>query len=311
MKLTIIILTMYSLSLADLSNFGFHGGKQANSDIALSGFLDMPARLGKTFHSWAEEDSIEPYVNANEIFFSGRSINLTGYIQGSDIEDCSTKAKQLYNYIDGFTGLVPLTSNWGTYSVYVDNAIVGERLSSRLLKITIPMREPLVNISGATLPVTNAKYGIDGISFKDMGAFSLELSGDRFNRPAPRNESITSYAKESFVIAKKDPPVLTLKLAILDPTFSGLKDKVQSLMALLAKPGLRTLNYNNDFLRSFFVKDGFTVSGIRTMGASKLCFIDIKITEIINSSTVDLIDLLDNESYRILDSEGNTLKLFI
>lgn len=302
---------MYILSLADLSNFGFYAGKQPDSDIALSGFMDMPSRLGKTFHSWANEDGIEPYVSANEIFFGGRALNLVGYIKGINTEDCNAKIKQLYDYIDGFTGLVPLTSKWGTSTVYVDAAIIGERLSNGIIKINIPMREPSVNVTGNSLPVTNAKYGIDGISFADMGAWSLELSGDRWTRTAPKSDTISVYGKEAYLIAKKQAPSLSLKLGITDLTFSGLKQKVQNILALLAKPGLRTLTYNNDNLRTFFVKDGFTVTDIRTMTRLKFCVVNIKLTEIFTSSSASLFDLLDSESYTVLDSDGNTIKLFI
>jgi len=62
----------YTLNNIDLGSFGFIAGKQAGSNIALSGAFDMPPRTGKTFQSWGDDHGVEPYVSATEISFGGQ-----------------------------------------------------------------------------------------------------------------------------------------------------------------------------------------------------------------------------------------------
>ncbi|RNL50765.1 hypothetical protein [Pedobacter jejuensis] len=301
---------MYILNGINLNNIPFIGGRQENSDIALSGFFDMPSRLGKTSHAWAIEHGIEPYVSAADIAlggYGGRSLSLTGFIKGSNQLECNSRFDALTLLIDGITGLVPLVSNWGTYMVYVNAPVVGERVAPGLLSVKIPMREPVVDMSGVIPASTSSEFGIDGISFTALGGASLKLAGDRWTRTAPKSQTVTVFGKEVAVITKKQEAELILSLGIRDLTFEGLKNKVQNLMTLLKAPGLRNLTYKNDKLRSFFVKDGFQASAIYTKRAIKFCVLEIKIIEPgISGTFTSITDVLGQ---LITDNSNNTITI--
>ena len=286
---------MYNLGNTDLASIGFTAARQDGSDVALSGFLDMPARLGKTFQDWADQDGIEPYVAASEIFFGGRDLKLTGFITGNNQYDYMTKVNSLYSLIDSFTGLVPLVTDWGTFNVGVSAAVTGDYLSDKGIKINIPFREPIVTMNGI-LPVgTSSEFGIDGVSFSSLGGAFIELSGDRRNRTAPKKMDVTAYGKEGYVVTKKEVPSLTFKLVVKQASYALLKAKIMALMALFSAPGMRNLTVNNDKIRAFFVKDGFTVTNIYAHSSSCYALVECKLTESgVGGTMINLMDSLGN-----------------
>lgn len=298
---------MYSLGGADLAIFDFTAIRQDDSDIALSGFMDDPVRTGKTFHDWANEDGIEPYVSLEEIAsggFGGRDMSLKGVIQGVNLQDCNSKLASLYTHIDTFTGLATLVTDYSTHYVSI-GAITGTYLADTGLAVTISMHEPFVPNTG-TVPVGNSsEFGIDGISFASLGGAMLELRGDRWNRPALKKIDTTAYGKEAYQMTRKQAPTLDLKLVIKASTFSELIGKVANLRALFNSPGLRSLTVNNDKIRSFFVKDGFTVSMIHAFTDDPFCVIDCKLTESGSARTLqDLATMLGD----LITYQGNVIQ---
>lgn len=130
----------------------------------MSGHLDLPARIGKTSHSWAESKTVQPYVAPSEMRFGGRDLTLVGTIIGTDKNDCLDKSNALKNLVNGFTTIVPLSSKWGSFNVYVKSIEI-TFLADLALTVVIPIREPLVNING-TLPTPDGgEFGIDNYSF--------------------------------------------------------------------------------------------------------------------------------------------------
>ena len=77
---------MYSINNIAFETYGITAGRIDGSNIALSGQLDMPARLGKTFHDWTGEEGVEPYVLASEIRHGGRDLVFSGYLVATNKE---------------------------------------------------------------------------------------------------------------------------------------------------------------------------------------------------------------------------------
>lgn len=271
-------MNIYKLNNIDLRSLGFIPGKQNGSNIALAGCFDMPERTGKVFHSWGDEHGIEPYVSAAEISFAGRSISLVGYIFGEGKLDCTSKANRIFEMIDRFSGLVPLSCKWGTYMVRVNQPLTGTFIGDKALKMTLVFFEPTVPLTGTIPTTTNAAYGIDGISFKDLGGTLLLLSGDRTNRPLPKTLSFTSNAEDVEEI-KTEAREITLKIFIDQPNLDAFRDKINGLYALFSAPGLRELKISTDFDRRFFVKDGFKVSNINSRPNRVTGILECKTTE--------------------------------
>jgi hypothetical protein len=256
---------MYNLKNISLYDHAFFPGQHPGSNLGIAGFMDLPSRLGKTFHDWASEDGIEPYVSAADIATS-RS-------------DCENKRLAIAAIFDSATGLMPLQTKWGMHDVLIRGAMTSTFLSDKFLSINIPLREPVPDLSGV-LPVgDHSQFGIDGISFKNLGGVALELSGDRRNRPAPKADQISSYGKESYIITKTVAPELTLKLFIEQPTFAAFKSKIRSLYALFNSPGLRSITINSDRIRSFFVKDGFKVINLYSLPQRFCGVVECKLTQ--------------------------------
>ena len=46
----------YRLNDIELSSYGILPGQAPGSNVALSGFLDLPKRAGKAYHSWPDEE---------------------------------------------------------------------------------------------------------------------------------------------------------------------------------------------------------------------------------------------------------------
>ena len=273
---------MYKLAATDLSTMYFTPLRQDNSDVALTGFLDAPARLGDTYYSWASEDGFEPYVSAADIAsggFGGRDLSLIGVVQGASESETRNRVEAIHKLIDGFSDLVPLVTDYGTFQVYVNGMIAGDYLSEKGIKVTIPMREPVVNMSGTVPKGNGAAVGIDGISFEQLGGACLYLNGDKYSRAAPKSADITAYGKEAYAIARKEASVLDLRMAIRTNTYPELKTKVTSLMALFNSPGMRAVTAPGDKTRSVFAKDGFSVSMIHLTGEFCACVIDCKLIE--------------------------------
>jgi hypothetical protein len=273
---------MYDIKNISLYNYGFVPGQQPGSNIAISGMLDMPVRLGKTFHDWAAESGIEPYVSAADIAvggFAGRDIDIVGIIQGTDRYDCENKRLAIASIFDSATDLMPLQTKWGSYNVMARAAITSSFLSEKFLSINIPLREPVIDLSGL-LPIgDHSQFGIDGISFKNLGGIALELSGDRRNRPAPKSDQVSAYGKEGYIITKTVAPELTMRLFIEQPTFAEFKSKITALYTLFSAPGLRAITMNRDRIRSFFVKDGFKVTNLNSLPNRFCGVVECKLTQ--------------------------------
>lgn len=277
-------MNIYTLNNIDIRSLGFIPGKQNGSNIALAGCFDMPERTGKIFHSWGDDHGVEPYVSAAEISFGGRSISLVGYIFGEGKLDCTNKAKRIFELINSFSGLIPLSCKWGTFMVFVNQPVTGTFVGDKALKMTLSFFEPAVPLTGTTPTTTNAEYGIDGISFKDLGGTLLLSSGDRTNRPSPKTLKFTSNTAEEI---KTEAREITLKIFIDQPNSDAFKDKVNGLHVLFSAPGLRELSIPTDVDRSFFVKDGFKVSNINNQPNRMTGIVECKITEgILSASTI-------------------------
>lgn len=298
---------MYTLNGQNLTNFNFIPTKQSGSDLALSGFLDMPERLGKCFHSWPGQHGVEPYTSASDIRFGGRDLSLFGHIVGADRDEAVGKLASLYSAINAFGGLVPLATDWGTFQVYVKDPIIGDYLTDGILKVTMPFREPSPNILGLMPPSTvNNDFGIDGILFSTMGMVLIGLESDRYNRSATKTIPLTSYQKEGWSIGKAGESKVTLKLFIKQPTFVTFKTAIGNLYAIWSAPGERNLIIPDDLQRRVFACEGFEVTNIRNDNGW-YALIDIPLIE--SQQPQPVYFLTDNQGNYITDNLNNKILL--
>jgi hypothetical protein len=265
---------MYKLNGTLLSSFGFIAGRHEGSHVALNGFLDLPARIGKTFHNWGDENGVEPYVLAEEIMFGGRDLILVGFIKGVNRLDALAKSDALKAFVNGFTDLVELETKYGTFNVKVGQ-IQAEHISGGFLSVSINMREPVVAIG-----TTSTNPTLTPASLQTFGATLLRMNGQRYGRPETKQEHYTSYENEGYQITKTEASVLEIELLFKGENWTDFIAKVQGFNALLAKEGIRSIEMPNDKMREFFVTEGTNMSRIIVNGDQVFGFMNFRGIEI-------------------------------
>jgi hypothetical protein len=125
---------------------------------------------------------------------------------------------------------------------------------------------------------TNSLTGIDGISFPDLRIMPLSFAGV-LNRPALKPMNFKSYENEGYQIVKRKERSTPLKCLIKANDYSDFVSVITGLYGLFQQPNEHTLTYFNDSTRTFFVKDGFTVTNVNIQASQVIAIININITE--------------------------------
>jgi hypothetical protein len=182
---------MYKINNIPLTNYGIQPSFVQGEGIAMKGIFDLPKRIGDTDYSWAEENSLEPYVDADEIFLEARALEFAGIMLGTKFEVQNNLA-QFKTLVDGFTDLVLFETPYGSFSVQVKNIIAKQLhgvtsiriMLSELEKglIVTPLPPPTVYQSAAyseTAIKNNCDTGSSGTEVTltaDEGKFTSTLS---------------------------------------------------------------------------------------------------------------------------------------
>lgn len=319
----------YKLNNVSLESYGVIPIQSSDTNLAITGAWDMPARIGKTFHDWGnDQDGIEPYVLADEIRFGGIDINLNALVRGNDKNDALRKAYAFYEQLR-----VPgvLSCDWGIWNVIVKDQVKGQYKGDGYVQIEVQFRCPVVPmpttlptniltyqptldnegrvilVNGAPLHSSVRKYdglGIDGVGFDSLGLIITSIE-NQFTRPAPKGGEVTSYRTEGYRSSSLKEREITINAAIVQTSYEGFLQVVNGLKALFAKPGLRYITREDDALRDFFVKDGFQITGVRVNDGQVIGFLNVKLTEV--NAFLDW-NLLANPSGQLIDTNlGNII----
>ncbi len=296
----------YKLNGTPLASFNVRAAQHRPSTMALRGAWDMPARIGKTYHDWGNDKGVEPYVASDEIRFAGRDLDLLVYIKAHNKNNALRKAYELFADMDLYTDVVALESDkYGSWNVYVRDAIKADYLRYGWCLVTIPFREPIVDLTGSIPTSDNySGQGIDGINFSDLGLRVLSVANS-FDRPQPKQLETIAYAHEPYRIAPTGIREITVKAVIITPDYESFMAKIRGLYALLSKPGLRFITLSDGALRDFFVKDGFSVSNVRVASNMVSALVELRISEV--AAHMDWGILCDNAGNPILTEFGNIL----
>jgi len=220
----------------------------------------MPERIGDTYYSWAEEDYVQPFVDADELFFAGRNITLYANMFGSK-GDINSNLRVLYSDIKAFTDIVTLSTPYGDFSVYVDNISV-EPIGrvTKAANITIQFREPVVTLDG-TLPSTGTSlWTIDSIPLSSFGVY---VSSDRLNVfPQMKQQFFTKYGSEHYQICRRGESTIVVNGFITGTSIEDFKTNVSALYKLFSSPGERSLKVIHPVTIKCFAKNGFNISNV-------------------------------------------------
>lgn len=109
---------MYKLNNISLSTYGIEPGRLPGEGIAVKGIFDLPKRVGDTHYEWAESDGVQPYVDADEIFFGGRTLYFQGIMVGG-LSPLKALLNTFKTAISSYTDLVPFETPYGSFCVLV------------------------------------------------------------------------------------------------------------------------------------------------------------------------------------------------
>ncbi len=295
----------YYINGKNFTSYDILAGRAPDSSLAISGAWSMPMRTGKIYHEWPDENGVEPYLRKDELFYDGRDITFHGYVKGTSRTDAMGKVHAFYEELDLLSGgLFPLMCEWGNWDVQVLQPIIAGYVSQGFCKVEIPFREPVVNLTGNIPASTNAALGIDGISFKDLGLAKVLTSGN-FNRQQSNQTEFTAYGFEGHSIAKRGLREFGIKFFIKQNTYEQFNRVIKGLFALFSKPGARTLKLDDGTVREVFIKDGFTVNGVRKNKDMTFGFIEIHFAEIRMLESWNL--LTDNAGLVLVDKYSQPL----
>lgn len=169
---------MWKINNILLSVYGIIPGQVEGEGIAVKGIFDLPKRMGITYKDWDDENSVQPYVDADEIFLEGRDVIFQGILEG-------TKAETEYNIeylklaIGSFNSVVPFETPYGTYFVYVKK--ITPKIYNGIATVLIEFREPEVGVTSTPVVSDTIYYSAvySETAIKNncgVGYYGLEVS---------------------------------------------------------------------------------------------------------------------------------------
>ena len=245
--------------ISDPSIFGIIPVHAEGSNISLRGHWDMPKRTGEIGYEWGDEDGIEPYVLASDIFLSGRDIVFSGFIPGTRAF-ANTNLQSLYSVIVGYPDIVPFETPYGNFSVYVKS--ITPIHYSNGTAVEIVFREPVPVLTGGELPETGTNdYMINDIPFSSFGIFIQDFK-EITNLPELKDQYYTKHGSEGYQTVNRKPKILQINGHIIADSLSDFQAKIKALYLEFASAGTQEISLNGEISGHFFAAEGFQITNI-------------------------------------------------
>lgn len=267
------ILNSYDL----LTKYGIIAGHSPNSNVALQGVFDMPARIGTVSHDWGDENGVEDWSASGDIYFGGRDISFSGSIIGTN-SVMNDNLKLIYDDIEAATGLNPLSTPYGDFNVLVNN--VNPEYLNGGCSVVAQFREPVVDLTGGTLPASGVSANtVDSIPMLSFGLY-LSNSKELHALPELKEMNFTKYGSEGWQITKRKNRTLELNGFIIGSSLVDFQNKIKALYKLFSDSGLRTVKINSEVSVSCFATEGFTVDNVYLYNSGTIGKIKVSLTVI-------------------------------
>src|SRR5690606_27221884 len=159
----------YKLGGILLSEYKIKPGRAPGSNLAIEGAWDMPARTGKVYHEWPDENGVEPYLLPEEIFFAGRDIIFHGILHAESDAEAREMLDNLYSDFDKSSSVQVLSCKWGSWEVHILKEVKVSKLRTGMYKVEIPFRQPVVEMTGTVPSGESNSPGIDGLTWNELG----------------------------------------------------------------------------------------------------------------------------------------------
>lgn len=236
---------IYKLDNIPLSSLGAYPSRGVGY-FALDGMLDLPKRIGKTEHDWGT--SIEPFVQAQDIEFDGRTLTLVAVMKPDKVESfkaacitCRTLSFD-HDYFDVVCRDEIEVNEVGAYRIVIAKFWQND---FTLKPITL-------------FPSGSGVYMIDGFDLnKDFGIY-ISQSNSLSNTAKRIDVGTTEFYTRTNHRGTRE---ITLRCSMLGYSFSDVYHKMNQFHTVLMQPGLRQLSLRN-FTANVYFKDGITVNVI-------------------------------------------------
>lgn len=284
--------------------YGLVAAHAPSSNISLENCWSMPERTGDTHYSWPENNSVEPFVSSEDLFFAGRDLSLFCSIIGTQ-DEIRAYLRNLYASVRAFTAPVALATNYGSFQVLVKS--VTPELLNGGAKVTIVFREPVVTLTGGTLPaVATSAYTFDGIPFASFGLY-LSDAKELDALPEMKEQFFTSYATEGYQITKREANNLELNGFIIATSLADFNSKILALYKLFSSAGVRNVKLNDEVNIECFATEGFQVSDVIVHSGGVVSRFTIKLMA--SKIPHNIYYLVDEDGTFILSENGNYITI--
>lgn len=265
-------MTTYTLNSVNLTTYGITPGHAPGSNIAMAGIYDCPPRIGETHREWADDDSVEPYVLADELFYGGRDITFYGAILGTN-KQINDYLEALYDAVEAFADLVTLSTPYGSFSVQVKTIKPEFYIGGCSLVITF--REPVVTLDSGELPSeASSAYMIDSIPMTSFGLYYSKGSGLR-SLSELKEQFYTKYGAEGYQMTRRKARNFGIHGFIMASGLTDFESKVDALYKCFTGTGTRTIIINSEIEVECFAVEGFKVTGVRHFVNDMIAYFDM------------------------------------
>jgi hypothetical protein len=230
-------------------------------DVAARGLLDMPKRSTPTEYDW--KTSTEPFVDAQDITFEGRDIELSLVATASSLTALLANMASFTTAckLEGATLLTP----FGTFNVWLNGELtIKPNYNQAIAMVTARFFTTDTYFPTLGTSVGTASFNIDGYGmFQNFG--TLLVSHDNLLSTGQSIEiENTAKARKP---QHRQPKDVHVSCITQSSTMAGIKTNIGLLSTLLAKAGTRTMQVpvgpSNNVQVAGYCRDGLTVNWVR------------------------------------------------
>ena len=254
----------YLLNTVDFVDYDIIPSHISGGNIAVKGAFDMPARIGDISHEWGDENGLELYTEADELFFGGRDIVFEGHISGGRSTIYSA-LQSLNANIAAVSGLSVFSTPYGDFNVWAKSA--EPKHYNDISTIKIEFREPVPVLTGGSIPASGGSdlYTIDSIPMTSFGLYTKEYDGV-IGLPEPKNQYFTKIEAEGFQISKRKANEIDFTGILIANDLDAFKTNISNLYALFTSAGQRVFNLRSQVQITGIPAEGFKVDKVMMAG---------------------------------------------
>lgn len=270
-------MAIYNINTGPLyTDYGALPSPKKRGNLAITGVFDFPKRDGTTEKNWG--DTIEAFLDAEDINFKPKQCNLYLYLEGTNKTDYNTNLNALLSALKNATSI---TTDYGL-DVEIKSTgkiTVSEYLSmnSAYIQYTFEMPNGVLEVATQAASGGNG-YKIDNYNlFEDFGLIVKSRSDNKSIAKYNNQDTTTAYEQD---LSQRQPKVISLDVTMQASSPYYFLNQISRLHQLLASPDSKTLTFPDGENLEVYCRDGFKINDVQTLGKTTAQFY-LKLREII------------------------------